>query len=308
MSNDSTMIDVAFAAGRLAGQLAIAPPDTRAVAARRRLSAIWEAFRRDAGSGAVGREHSGPTGLLDTEDPRRDAVLLWLADHAQFDLAEAAAQAARMVGASSRFSADQQELLTAAGDLLPLAPIENVAEVAAWLASYLARLRCDERFAESSGEHVSMHFPVGRWDTYRPPQPAACWAAGLALQAHHFPVQIPPGTIDRLQFRLDVEHEERVLGLVDGWARELRRSETGLLSAHIQLRNGRAALAGLSKNARGRAAWALFVAFGNLSRVQLTRALGLSRGGGSLVARQLQGAGLVRHEGDRLVMRLLART
>lgn len=302
MDDETSPIDLAMAAGRFSGAAAIAPTTTRAAAAQRQLAAIWDAFRHDAGSGPVGREHLAPTGLIDTDDPRRDGLLLWLAGHADPLLAEAATIAARAVGAVHRFDADQLDLLAAAVELMPRAPDNrSVTKVLAWLKAYLDVLRGDERFAESEAERLELSFPTGRIETVRAAAPGGCWAANLALQIHPVARLIPPGTLSRVQFRLDLEAADRAEALAEYWSRGLQRGETELFFVHRELARGSAALAGLSKNARARDVWALLVGLGALSRARFARALSLSRAGAALIAQQLVEAGLARIEHGKVL-------
>jgi hypothetical protein len=120
-----------------------------------------------------------------------------------------------------------------------------------------------------------------RFSRYRTANPGACWAANLALKARGPAMAIPilPGVLSRALFRLDLDEEERAKALRSKWLRALEHADATLFEADRELDRGAAALAGLSKYARAGEAWLLVVGFGGLSRAQLVRALGLSRGG-----------------------------
>ena len=84
----------AHALGRAHAAWQFAGAELRRASALATVSAAWDIFRRDAGAGDVGPAHettSAATQLLFAEDPRRDAVLLWLAAHGAPAIAEAAA-------------------------------------------------------------------------------------------------------------------------------------------------------------------------------------------------------------------------
>lgn len=289
--------DLALAAGRLAGASAMAPEATRVAAAGRRLQAVWGVFLRDAGAGEVGPEHHAHEGgLLASLDPRRDRVLLWLMNHAPPSLGEAATLAARAVGAARSLPAEDLELLAAAVNLLPPPPdVLTIAEIESWLGSYAARLREDVRFAEHSGEGYALPLPDGAYQTWRAPDPAGCWAANLALQARPLPasVPIPPGILSHALLRLDLESAERIAAMYENWMAGVRHEAAALFDVHRELARGEGVLASLSKNARARDAWALVVGFGQITRPQLMRMLGLSRAGAWFLAGQLAEAGLV---------------
>jgi hypothetical protein len=149
-SDKAFLADLALVSGRLAGAWAMAPQSTRVAAAGRHLQAVWDTFLRDAGTGAVGPDHHAiEGGVLADLDPRRDGVLLWLANHAPPPLGEAASLAARAVGAARGLPAEDLELLAAAADLLPPTPDSvTIVEIERWFDAYAARLRKDVRFAE----------------------------------------------------------------------------------------------------------------------------------------------------------------
>jgi hypothetical protein len=304
-ADEVSLNDVALLAGRIGGALAMAPPGTVAASAQRQLSVIWEVFRRDAGTPDVGREHHVSSDLLVTDDPRRDGLLLWLADHARAPLADAAALTVKLVSARRRFDADQQAMLSAALDLQPPLPdTMTVTAITDWLLACAAALRVDARFAETSGEAFALALPRGRYDGFRAAEPGGCWAANLAIAARTVGLPIPPGSLSRMMLRLDLEPEDRAAMLIPDWHRGLERADHTLFATHRELVRGATALAGLSKNARARDAWSLIVGLGSPTRAQLTRALDLSRGGGALVVRHLVEAGLVlAHDNGRLMPR-----
>jgi hypothetical protein len=287
----------AHVAGRLAGASAMGTKAVRDAASLRQLSAIWDAYLRDAGAGDVGREHQVmTTGLFTTVDPRRDGVLLWLIDHAAPAMAECAAVAARAVGAKQRFAPERLEALALALELMPTAPDRlSAAATFEWVWTYVGHLRAEPDFSETTGETIQIALPAARLSTYRPASPGACWAANLALaaQAPATLLTIPAGTLSRLLFRFDVESEEQERVLAADWLHALEQSDAALWEVHRDLNRGANDLARLSKNARGRDAWALIAGTGGLTRAQLRRALGLSRGGAGLVVQQLLNAGLV---------------
>lgn len=289
---------VAHAAGRLAGATSMASLETRSAALLRQLCAVWETYLRDAGAGDVGREHRPKSfGLFKTMDPRRDGILLWLADHAGPALADSAAAAVRAIRAKQRLEAEALDALAIALELMPAAPDKlSATETFDWLWAYVERLKREPDFAETSGELVEIAVSTMRVSTYRSATPGACWAANLALAARTPTalLTIPPGTLSRLLFRLDTDRDEQRDALASDWLRGLERSDMALWKADRDLRRGSDHLVRRSKHARGRQAWALIVASGGVSRVQLTRALGLTRGGASIVIRQLTEAGLVR--------------
>lgn len=105
----------AQALGRIDAGWRFAPADLRRCVGLALIADAWAIVRRDAGPGQVGPAHeASSTHLLFTEDARRDAVRLWLADHAAPGLREAAAWLARMVEAEIRFGTADRALLEAA--------------------------------------------------------------------------------------------------------------------------------------------------------------------------------------------------
>lgn len=105
---------------------------------------------------------------------------------------------------------------------------------------------------------------------------------------------LPAGLLSRELFRLDLDPQERRSALYVNWSRAVERELAALVDAHRALARGEAALAGLSKNARARDAWALIIGFVDVRRSQLMRMLDLSRAGAWLIVGQLAETGLVR--------------
>jgi len=314
METHPDLTGYAHALGRAQAAWRFATPALRRAAALATISAAWDVFRRDAGAGAVGPAHettAAAAQLLFSDDPRRDAVLLWLADHAAPELAEAAATLAGMVGATRRFGADEHALLDAARDALaapdtasgPIArriprgagPGDPVVEPLQILARAVDRLRGDAGFVERSGDAVQLPLPGGTLSHYVPADPAGCWALNLALLgrgAQPAGTFSPPGLVSRALFRRDLEPDEIAVQLTEGarlaWSGAYHR----LLGLEPELDRGREALAHLSRNARTRDAWLLVAALTACTRTHIARALGLSRAGADIQANALADAGL----------------
>ncbi len=304
------LISLGYAFGRLAGAVRFASPEIRSVARLAAVAGAWRAYRRDAGGGDVGPAHqpsSDPSSVLMTDDPRRDAVVLWLAANGVSAIAEAATTIVRMVNATRGFDADALALLNAAHDAVGQVPAGGPLTRACGLADFgpdhpLQGLTCAAAavdnlittpdFAEGHGHDAVISLPSRSMRQYVAAEPAGCWALNLTLLARGT-VPSVTGIIPRTAFRLDLEDTERSAALIDhsshaalGALSELERIEAALV-------RGRDSLAGLSRNARARDAWALIVAAGPLRRVQLARALGLSRAGADIQADALARAGLV---------------
>ena len=298
----------AQAAWRFAGA------DLRQAAALATISSAWDTFRRDAGAGDVGPAHETSVAqaqLLFTEDPRRDGVLLWLADHGAPAIRDAAATVARMVGATRRFGPEEQALLEVARETLtlPAAAPGPIARIVATgsddpvlgplraLAAAVGRLRGDARFLEGEGTEVSHALPGGTYCHYLAAEPGGCWALNLALLAQGAQpagAPPPPGLVSRVLFRSDLEPEDLAARLVAGANAATRDAYDRLVRLDPELGRGRDALAHLSRNARACDAWLQIAALGACTRVQLARALGLSRAGADIQARTLAEARLVR--------------
>lgn len=303
----------AHALGRAQGVWRFARPPLRRAAALATISAAWDTFRRDAGAGAVGPAHEAtPAQLPLAEDPRRDAVLLWLADHGAPAIAEAAGTVARIVGAARRFDADQHALLDAARDALsaptpvsgPIARLVGgpagfgtpVLESLRPLAGAVDRLRGDAGFLEGEGAEVRHALSRGALSRYVPAEPAGCWALNLALLGRGATPAgaLPPaGLVSRVLFRGDLVAEDIALPLVESACQAWTRAYDRLVWLQPELDRGQEALSHLSRNARTRDAWLLVVALGACTRAQLARALGLSRAGADIQAHALANAGLV---------------
>ena len=299
-----------YALGRLAGAIRFASPEIRKVASLATVADAWRAYRRDAGLGNVGPAHRpspNAQSILLTDDPRRDGVVLWLAAHGIPAIADAASVVVRMVNATRRFEADALAVLNAAQDAVtqavadgPLAgacglayvgldhPLHGLARAA---AAVDLLIRAPD-FAEGAGHEALLSLPSRSIRHYIASEPAGCWALNLVLVARGI---VPPvtGIIPRTVFRLDLADAERASALVAHSNREALAAFTNFERMESVLGRGREALAGLSRNARARDAWALIVAIGPLRRIQLARALGLSRAGADIQAHALARAGLV---------------
>lgn len=305
----------AYALGRWQAGWRAAAPELRRAAGLAQISAAWDSFRRNAGPGDVGPAHEDPAGVAGvtrTDDPRRDGVLLWLADHGAPAIAEAAGTVVRMVGATRRFGAEDQALLAAARDALaagagrrggiarafPMADDEDDALLAPLqaLAGAIDRLRGDAAFLEGAGGEVMHRLRGGTVGHYVPGAPGAAWALDLALLAAGSPfgAGMPvPGLASRALFRPDQEPEEIAAKLVEGVAFALDQGDRRLGQLAPEIARGRTALAALSRNARARDAWLLVAALRSVTRTQVGRALVLSRAGADIQARTLAKAGLV---------------
>ncbi len=314
MDNALDLTGYAYALGRAEAAWRFAGAELRRTAALATISNAWDIFRREAGAGDVGRAHkTAPAAslLLVTEDPRRDPVLLWLADHGVLDIAKAATTVARMVGATRRFGAEEQALLGAAQDALAnppaLGPVARVIsggggsetpvlEPLLAIAGAVDRLRNDVGFRESEGANVYHALPRGTLSHHVSAEPGGCWALNLALVgrgAQSVGTLPPPGLMSRILFRGELDAEETASHLVDGARLAWSDAYNQLVRLEPQLERGRDALAHLSRNARTSGAWLLVVALSTCTRNQLARALGLSRAGADIQANALADAGLV---------------
>jgi hypothetical protein len=312
------LISLGYMFGRLAGAARFASPEIRRVASLATVAGAWRAYRRDAGAGDVGPAHqpsSDPSSVLMTDDPRRDAVVLWLAANGVPAIAEAATTIVRMVNATRGFDTDALALLNAAQDALAQVPARDPLTRACGMADLgldhplqgLTRaiaavdgLITTADFAESHGHDAVIPLPSRSMRQYVAAEPAGCWALNLGLVARDV-VPSVTGIIPRTTFRLDLEDTERSAALIDhsshaalGAFSELERIESALV-------RGRDSLAGLSRNARAFEAWTLLTALGPTTRKQIARALGLSRAGADIQARALAAAGLVVLETGGLV-------
>ena len=312
------LTSLGYGLGRLAGATRFASPEIRKVAALAALSDAWRAYRRDAGAGDVGPAHEASANsmsILLTDDPRRDAVVLWLAAHGGPPIADAATVVVRMVNATRGFKADALALLNAAQDAVtqavadgPLAgacglayvgldhPLHGLARAA---AAVDLLIRAPD-FAEGAGHEALLSLPSRLIRHYIASEPAGCWALNLVLVARGI---VPPvtGIIPRTVFRLDLADAERATALVAHSNREALAAFTNFERMESVLGRGRDALVGLSRNARAFEAWTLLTALGPTTRKQIARALGLSRAGADIQARALAAAGLVVLETGGLV-------
>ena len=303
----------AYALGRWQATWRFASPELRRAVSLAQISAAWDIFLRDAGPGDVGPAHEAPessTALLTSDDPRRDGVLLWLADYGAPVIAEAAALVAHSVGASRGFGAEEQDLLDAARNvpaetarpgaiarLLPplRADAEHAMAPLRAIAATVDQLRGDPAFVESTGDQVHHLLPGGAFSHYVPAPPAAAWALNLALLARSAPLagtMACPALISRQLFRA-FEPDEIAAALVEGVTAALETGHGLFERIEPELARGREALARMSRNSRTRDAWLLVVALGGMSRAQLARALGLSRAGADIQAHALAEAELV---------------
>jgi hypothetical protein len=316
LSPDLTMLGYAF--GRLAGATRFASPEIRRVASLATVAGAWRAYRRDAGAGDVGPAHqpsSDPGSIVMTDDPRRDAVALWLAANGAPAIAEAATTVVRMINATRGFGTEALVLLDAAQDALARRPADGPLTRACGLAdvgldhplgllryavSAVDALISHPDFAEGQGHDAMFPLPSRTMHHYIAPDPAGCWALNLALVARGV-VPSVTGIVPRTVFRLDLNDTERSAALVDHSIQAASTAFRGLEDFESALHRGRGALAGLSRNARAAEAWALVAAFGPITRPQIARALHLSRAGSDIQARVLAASGLVRLEvGGRL--------
>lgn len=291
--------------GRIDAGWRFASADLRRFTALALIRDVWDIVRRDAGPGHVGPAHEAiSTHILFTEDPRRDAVLLWLADHAAPVLREAAAWMARMVDAETRFGTADLALLEVAGGALA-APVAGPVTAAlgpdsgmmlTTVAGAVDRLRVVPDFLEA--EDGGLVRPLaGAPVRHRvaSPSPGAAWALNLAMLADsRVTGGAPPpiGIVSRALFHgladADAVAGQLMTDAVSAGERTYRR----LLILNDELARGGAALAHLSRNARARDAWGVVAALQMLTRRQLGRALTLSRGGADMQMRALAGAGL----------------
>jgi len=312
------LASLGYAFGRLAGAARFASPEIRRVASLATIAGAWRAYRRDAGAGDVGPAHqpsSDPGSILMTDDPRRDAVALWLAANGVPVIAEAATTIVRMVNATRRFEINVLELLSAAQDAVTQAPADGPLTRACGLVDLgpdhslqgLARattavdsLITTADFAEGQGHDAMTPLPSRSMRHYVVAEPAGCWALNLALVARGVAPTVT-GIVPRTAFRLDLENDERAVAFVDHSRHVATASFQELDHIETLLWRGRDALAGLSRNARTAEAWALVVAFGPIRRTQIARALGLSRGGADIQAHALAAAKLVEFETGGLI-------
>ena len=308
------------ALGRAEAGWKFASPALRKAAALAAVSAAWDFFRRDAGAGDIGPAHQATATdmpLLLTHDARREAVLLWLADHGTPSIAEAAGRIATMVGATVRFDTQQLDLLARARDALVDAGLAggpavidepeidaSAARPLASLAMAIERLRGDADFVEGQGSVVHHTLPSGMLNHYVAAEPAGCWALNLALLAsvqppHPLPL---PGLVSRALFLADLEANDIEAQLIQNASAACNRGYAALCRMSDQLARGRDALAHLSRNARAGEAWLLVATLGTCTRTQLCRALGLSRAGGDIQAHALADAGLATLDAGGVLM------
>jgi hypothetical protein len=310
---------LAYAFGRLAGAARFASPEIRMVVGLATVAGAWRAYRRDAGAGDVGPAHqpsSDPSSILMTDDPRRDAVVLWLAANGVPAIADAARTVVRMVNATRGFEVEALALLDAAQDAVSEVPSNGPLTEACGLVDLgpdhpLQSLACATAavdslitmvdFAEGQGHNAMLPLPSRTMHHYIAPDPAGCWALNLALVARGVAPSVT-GIVPRTVFRLDLNDTERSAALVDHSIQSASAAFRGLEDIESALYRGRDALAGLSRNARAADAWALSTAFGPITRAQIGRVLGLSRSGADIQAHALAAAGLVKLEtGGRLI-------
>lgn len=305
---DLTSLGYAF--GRLAGAARFASPEIRRVASLATVAGAWRAYRRDAGVGDVGPAHqpsSDPSSILMTDDPRRDAVVLWLAANGVPAIADAATTVVRMVNATRGFGTEALVLLDAAQDALARRPVDGPLTRACGLAdvgldhplgllryavSAVDGLISQPDFAEGLGHEAMLPLPFRTMHHYIAPDPAGCWALNLALVA----CGVVPGIVPRTVFRLDLNDTERSAALVDHSTQTVSAAFRALEDIGSALYRGSDALADLSRNSRAADAWALITALGSIRRIQIARGLSLSRAGADIQVRALATAGLARVE------------
>ena len=303
---------LAHALGCLTGATRFATAECNRLGGLATVAEAWRAYRRDAGVGDVGLAHQESIDadtVLFTDDPRRDAVLLWLADHGVPAIAAPATTLARMVDATRRFASDELALLDTAQIALLAAsttgPLAIALELAGLDADHSLQsiapavgavdiLFDHPNFAEHQGHDAMLDLPGGPLHRHVAAPPSGCWALNLALLSHNAGV-VPglAGQLPRAVFRLDLTVQERTEALVKHCEHTARGGFDRLTLINRRCVRGIEALAGLSRNARAREAWALIVAVGPLRRIQLARALGLSRAGADIQAHALARAGLV---------------
>lgn len=149
-------------------------------------------------------------------------------------------------------------------------------------------------FAEHQGYDAMLDLPGGPLHRHVAAPPSGCWALNLALLSHSAGAMAGlAGQLPRAVFRLDLSLQERAEALVEHCEHTARGGFDLLEQINRRCVRGIEALTGLSRNARAREAWALIVAVGPLRRIQLVRALGLSRAGADIQAHALARAGLV---------------
>ena len=286
--------------GRLDDAVHFADALHRAMIAQASVAAAWRAFRRDAAS------------ILLTDDPRRDAVVLWLADHGTPAIVAAAATIARIVDARQRFAPDAIALIEAAQAALQAGRARGVLAGATGLPDLdgedpLHRVHAaigaidalinDPDFAEAQGHQALIDLPAKTLHHHVTAEPAGCWTLNLALLGERTAdLSCVAGAIPRAVFRRDLDAGERADFLCDHWTRVARESFLCVQQIHRRYARGTAALADRSRNARARDAWALIVALGPVRRIHVVRALALSRTGADIQAHALARAQLVTPE------------
>lgn len=300
------------ALGRAEAGWRFAAPRLQTAAALSAVSTAWEIFCRDAGAGDSGPAHHTTAtnmALLLTQDPRRDPVLLWLADHGAPPIADAAGTIATMVAATKRFGNEHLDLLARARDALVdmgsarrSAGIDHpdgedpAVQPLGLLAAAIERLRGDANFVEGQGSEIHHALPRGTLSHYVAAAPGGCWALNLALLSAgvQSKLALPSvGLVSRALFRADLEVNEIEAPLINSASAACNRTYATLCRMNEQLARGHTALNHLSRNARAGEAWLLVAALGACTRTQLRRALGVSRAGGDIQAHVLAKAGLV---------------
>jgi hypothetical protein len=121
--SSTDLLALVFALGSSATAQRLGGPALARAAALSAVAGGWSAYRNDAGAGDVGPAHEtvrSAGAVQATDDPRRHAFLLWIADHADQRIADAARTIATMVGANRRFDAAERRLLDAALDAVAI--------------------------------------------------------------------------------------------------------------------------------------------------------------------------------------------
>ncbi|MDD1453230.1 hypothetical protein NHF48_023500 [Sphingomonas sp. H160509] len=140
---------------------------------------------------------SDPSSILMTDDPRRDAVVLWLAANGVPAIADVATTVVRMVNATRGFEVEALALLDAAQDAVSDVPSNGTLTQACGLVDLgpdhpLQGLACATAavdslitmadFAEGQGRDAMLP-PSRTMHHYIAPDPAECWALNFAFVA-----------------------------------------------------------------------------------------------------------------------------
>ena len=158
-----------------------------------------------------------------------------------------------MVGATRRFSVEEQELLQAARDALAdlgrpgptsrlLPPPDGQPDASLTFLRPIAiavdRLRADPSFAETAGTEVRHDLPSGTLRHYVPAEPGAAWALDLGLLASGTTLAGSPpvpGLVSRALFRNDDEPEALAGRLIEGCTAALANAYDGMVTLRAEL-------------------------------------------------------------------------